>query len=131
MNAHARTAGGIGHDRTGFGEDFDEPLFQRLQINKLRSRRDDEAHALGDLVAAHDGGGNANVFDQTVGAGADECLIDLLGLIELRHRHGIARHVMRLHHIGLKRREIDGADIDVGRISSRGRQASRDDRAVL
>ena len=77
MAAQARSAGGRADHRTGIQENLDEPLLHGLGIDERRGGDDDKAHPLGHLAALQDFGGQAQVFEPTVGAGADHRLVDL------------------------------------------------------
>ena len=47
-----------------------------MRLDRLRAGDDHGADGGGDAMAAHDGGGGAQVFDAAVGAGADEDAVD-------------------------------------------------------
>ena len=129
MSAEARPAGGGGKDSPGLDEDFGQPLAHSLEVNVLGARKDDAAHALGDLASLEDGRGGAQILDASVRAGAYDALIDFdfahiidgAGVLgEMRERDGRT-----------ERREIDGDGADIFRIRIGGINDGGAQEAVL
>ncbi|MPM58335.1 hypothetical protein SDC9_105166 [bioreactor metagenome] len=74
MVAHAGAAAWVADDASRVEEDVEESLFHRLAIDDPGGGDDDRAD--GDLLAFEYPGGKAEVLDASVGAGAEERLVD-------------------------------------------------------
>ena len=94
--AQTGAAGGGGHRRAGLNEGLDQPLPHSLEDNLLGGGNHNAAHVGGHLFALHNGGGDAQVADAAVGAGADYHLVDG-GSGHLRHYLGVLRQVGQRH----------------------------------
>ena len=65
---------GVGDDRAGLHQRLDVAGLERLAVDLLRARRDQEAHARRDLPPVEHAGGDFEIVELAVGAGADEGL---------------------------------------------------------
>ena len=90
VHAQAHRAAGTAPLGAGLLEDHVEPFVLGLQPDPHRTGYDEQAGVLVDLAALDDLGGEPQVLDPAVGAGADEDRVDL----DLAHRRaGLEPHV--------------------------------------
>ena len=92
VHAQAHRAAGAAPLGARLLEDHVESLVLGLQPDPHRARYDEQPRVLGDLPAPDDLGGQPEVLDPAVGAGADEDGVDL----DVAHRGaGLERHVLQ------------------------------------
>src|ERR1700761_8765623 len=72
VHAETHAAAGLAPLEAGGLEDEVEAFFFGLMLHALRAGDDHCAYRSGDVMAAHDLRGGAQVFDACVGAGAEE-----------------------------------------------------------
>ena len=81
QNAHvapeAGTAGRRADDASGLNKDIEKPLFEGLPVDLLGGRDNNEPHIRSNLFSLKDLGRDPEVIETTIGAGANDDLIDL------------------------------------------------------
>src|SRR5258708_26713907 len=92
VHAEAHTASRLSPFEASRFEDGVETFLFCLALNRLGTRNDHGAHRGGDVAAADDGGGGAEIFDSGVGTGAQEDGVNL----DFFHGHtGLEAHVLK------------------------------------